>query len=109
MFLEKLWLRIKGELILIREDLGAGRDIREKAELLLQKLENRLGFLTGAEKAQADRLDTSQGGSSEKETQAEQSFREIEQEWQDLVKLREKEQRKSEGDKATPPNPRTLG
>lgn len=109
MFLEKLWLRIKGELIVFREDLGASQDIKEKAERLLQKLEDQLASMTGRQKQEGERPDASPGESLEKEPQAAESLREIEQEWQELLKLREEQKEKDSSHQTTPRNPRTLG
>jgi len=43
MLLDKLWLRIKGEFLLLKEDMASGDDLREKAETFLDKLEGLLG------------------------------------------------------------------
>ena len=61
MLLDKLWVRIKGEFLSLKEDVSAGEDLKEKAELLLRKLEERMGF-SGA--ADADPAKSARTGDS---------------------------------------------
>lgn len=53
MFIEKLWLRIKGELITLRRELLSEGEMREKALNVLEKLEKSLRE-SGAEIASTD-------------------------------------------------------
>jgi hypothetical protein len=107
MFFDKLWVRIKGELLTFRDDFAGAQEIREMGERLLQKLEGRLRGL--AKGNQASHPGEAQCGEySEKEAQA-SSLHDIEREWDELLKLREDRKQDSEKSETTPTNPRTLG
>ncbi len=54
MLLDKLWVRIKGEILTLKEDL-TNSDLRTDAESFLEKIERRIGF----EKSQTDNQDLS--------------------------------------------------
>jgi hypothetical protein len=108
MFFDKLWVRIKGELLTFRDDFAGAQEIKEMGERLLQKLEGRLRGL--AKGNQGSHPGEAQSGEySEKEAQASSSLQDIEQEWDELLKLREERKQDSEKSEATPTNPRTLG
>jgi len=111
MFLDKLWLRIKGELIILREDLSAGADLREKASLLLDKLEQRLDLSDSD--TQAQQRERPAGRSAEQAPESDsadsRSLDDIQREWQELVKLRGETKGRDDETEPPPPNPRTLG
>jgi hypothetical protein len=108
MLFDKLWVRIKGELLTFREDFPGAEEIREKGESLLRKLERQWGELRkvkdepgpGNAEAQAH---------SEKEIHIETSSQDIEREWDELMKLRDEKKRDCGNSEIKPPNPRTLG
>jgi hypothetical protein len=104
MFLEKLWLRLRGELLAFREDLGDDKDLREKAETLLKKLEKSLR----SEGAQGPQRQGQEGGCEKEASEASGpgSLSGIEREWHEL---RRQQQPKSEASEPPAPNPRKLG
>jgi hypothetical protein len=108
MFFDKLWVRIKGGLLTFRDDFAGAQEIREKGELLLQKLESRLKDLTKGNQG-PDSSEAQSEEYSEKEAQASSSLQDIEREWDELLKLREERKQDSEKSETTPTNPRTLG
>ena len=107
MFLEKLWLRLRGELLAFKEDFGDDTDLREKAERLLEKLETRLRTT----EAEGSRWQKQRGASEDElgEPPGPESLRAIEKEWQDLQKQRRQQQPKPETAEPSEPNPRKLG
>jgi len=111
MFLDKLWLRIKGELIILREDLSAGADIREKAAILLDKLEQRLNLpdLGSPRSDEEQRASRSVEQASESEGKSSSSLDDIQREWQELAKQKDEPKISDDEDQHPPPNPRTLG
>jgi hypothetical protein len=106
MLLDKLWVRIKGEFLSLKEDVSAAEDIKEKAELLLKKLEQRLGLAErGIDPTESDRTRNSirdRGIDQE-------SLREIERQWDELMQRKDREQAEPKQETPTKPNPRTLG
>lgn len=123
MFLEKLWLRIRGELLLLKEDLTGEGELRERAENFLQKLERRLRAEDLSDEARSDpliridavkrkmeeaRLKVRDQGLTGQETDR-PSLDELEQAWEELKKLRDDKRRLSPEGKEPPPNPRKLG
>jgi len=122
MLLDKLWLRIKGELLLLKDDMAAGDDLRVKAETLLEKLERILGAPESKDERDADRTHRVEGvhkkaeeagGTADRQNlaqgEAAPTLAELEKAWEELSRLR---QEKKEGatDQAPPrPNPRKLG
>jgi hypothetical protein len=107
MFFDKLWVRIKGELLTFREDFPGAQEIREKGEQLLQKLESRMKDLTDG-KQRPDSGHAQSGEYSEKGAQT-SSLQDIEMEWDELLNLRKERQRNSEDSETTTPSPRKLG
>jgi len=107
MFLEKLWLRLRGELLAFKEDFGDDKDLREKAERLLEKLETRLR----ATEAEGPQRQKQRGASEDElgEAPDPRSLRAIEEEWQDLQNQRRQQQPKPEATEPSEPNPRKLG
>ncbi len=106
MFFDKLFVRIKGELLSLKEDLSAEDDLRGRAEILLRRLEGKPGGVE--ENATDERRTALTGGESR---QAEPTRTEVpadlRQEWEDL--MRRREEKKALSDDAPPPNPRELG
>ncbi len=106
MLLDKLWVRIKGEFLSLREDVSVADDLKDKAELLLKKLEQRLGLANeDTDSAEKGRIRES---SSERSVDGE-SLREIEIEWDELMGRKKPEEHPLEPGKPAKPNPRTLG
>jgi hypothetical protein len=108
MFFDKLWVRMKGELLAFKEDFPGAQEIREKGELLLQELERRWRDFV-EEKQDTRSADAETEEPSEREIQAPAPLQDIEREWEALLRLREEKKQNSEEDEASPPNPRTLG
>lgn len=127
MFLDKLWLRIKGRLLLLREDLAGEGDLRDRALDFLEKLERRLDapdFKADSGADPATRLDAVAGRMEESarkaRTGADREYRrgkspeppsleELERAWEELKRLREKQGKESSDRETPPPNPRKLG
>ncbi|MEW6136982.1 MAG: hypothetical protein AB1733_02035 [Thermodesulfobacteriota bacterium] len=102
MFLEKLWVRLRGELIAFRDDMRSEKDLREKAEALLERVEKRLSGVSreGDERSEAR---------SEVQEPDIQSLHQIQGEWEELRSRRERKHDHSEEAEPPPPNPRRLG
>ncbi|MEJ2715673.1 MAG: hypothetical protein P8182_00800 [Deltaproteobacteria bacterium] len=123
MFLDKLWLRIRGELIVLKEDLTGEGALRERAEDFLEKLERRLSADDSTAEVRSDpltRLDAmkrkidearSEGRDLEQANSSTDrpSLDELERAWEELKKLREEKRRVSPEQEEPPPNPRRLG
>lgn len=107
MFLEKLWVRLRGELLAFKENLADDKDLRESAERLLEKLETRLR----ATEAQGPQRQEQSRGSLDKPGQdsSSESLRSIEKEWQDLQRRRRQQDPESEDSVPPEQNPRKLG
>jgi hypothetical protein len=108
MLFDKLWVRIKGELLTLGEDFPGAQEIREKGERLLQKLERQWEELKKVKEEPGSGNAEAQDHSA-KEVQTETSRQNIEREWDELMKLRDEEKRDSGNSEVTPPNPRILG
>jgi hypothetical protein len=126
MLLDRLWIRIKGELLSLKEDIAGDTDLRSQAELLLDRLESRL-MLPSSEKDRsrdpAQRIDTilkrmeeEQDTKADADTQNLQadrqehsSVREIEKIWDDFLEKRDERKGQTEDAKDDQPNPRRLG
>jgi len=118
MYFDKLWVRIKGDLLIIKDDLAAGENLRERATILLARLEDLLGNKEseGGEGTQEERHveDSAQFKMESVDTVAAEdrsdtALQNIRHEWEELVKLREERQEDSQDSQAPPPNPRRLG
>jgi DNA repair exonuclease SbcCD nuclease subunit len=123
MFLEKLWLRIRGELLLLKEDLTGEGALRERAEDFLQKLERRLSADDVPDEARSDplarldavkrKMEEARSKVRDREHTTEKTDRpsldELERAWEELKKLREDKRRLSTEGNEPPPNPRKLG
>jgi len=111
MFLDKLWMRIRGELLNLREDISAGDDLRDKAGILLDKLERRLD--SSETVGRSDYPESLRTGHREEYRNAgeirENSLGEIEQEWQELMRQKEKKKSATDEPEESAPNPRILG
>jgi hypothetical protein len=111
MFLDKLWLRIRGELLTLREDLSAGDDLRDKARTLLDRLEAALGDAGGQTEQKSHERVAQRSRESEAEIRPSdmQSLREIEVEWEKLRQRKDNGPRPEADEGPAPPNPRRLG
>lgn len=126
MFLGKLWVRLRGELLTLRDDLLGEGEIRGKAREFLQKLEDSLDapdFRADPRKDPLTRLDAVTKRMEELE-RAENSLRdpadpderterlsvhELEEAWEELKRSRKNPKHNTQDRKDPPPNPRTLG
>jgi hypothetical protein len=90
MFLDKLWVRIKGELLIMKDDLASSGDLRDKAAILLARLEHALA-------------------SQEAEQRESPNLEQIRSESEELMKLRQEETERSKNPQSPAPNPRKLG
>ena len=123
MFLDKLWLRIRGELIVLKEDLTGEGALSERAEEFLQKLERRLSADDSPTEVRSDpqtrldavkrKIDEARSKDEHKESAPETTDRlsldELERAWEELKKLREEKRGLSPEREEPPPNPRRLG
>jgi len=127
MLIGKLWVRIKGGLLLLKEDLAAEGEVREKAEAFLEKLEALFrdpGVKEGVSTDNAARLDAvrekievaSKQATLSEESQPpdlEQISRptedELMREWDELTARRGRQKGDSPDKEVPSPNPRRLG
>lgn len=118
MFFDKLWVRIKGDLLIIKDDLAASAHLREKAAILLSKLEELLikresptgegtQKIPNTGESAASKLDSRTGLATEDSKDAE--LQDLRREWERLVELREERHEESKDSDVPPPNPRKLG
>jgi len=118
MFFDKLWVRIKGDLLIIKDDLAAGENLRERAAILLARLEDLLKSKESeegegtqkehdAEKSTEDQMESTGTLAASDTNHA--ALQRIHREWEELVKLRKEGQEDSEDSQNHPPNPRRLG
>jgi hypothetical protein len=117
MFLDKLWVRIKGDLLIMKDDLAAGESLRERAAILLARLENLIGNRE-SEGGEGIQEDHAEGSAQDKRESARTlasgggshpALQDIHREWEELVKLREEKQEDSKDSQVPRPNPRSLG
>lgn len=126
MFLDKLWVRIKGELLVLREDLTRKDDQREKAEKLPDKLEWLLGRIRlrpdstldlesrlkgveeSIEQATGTALKTTGDRGETRET-PQRSPAELERILDEAARLPDGKREEPHDTEAPPPNPRNLG
>jgi hypothetical protein len=116
MFLDKLWVRLKGQILCLKEDLYDS-NLREEAESLLEKVERRIGF---------EKYDTDQRDLDERLSAAQEKIRSakgpedllgsqasgsaLSELRQSLERLEaKKKQKQDDTEKTDPVNPRVLG
>lgn len=111
MFLDKLWLRIRGELLTLKEDFTAGDDIRDRAANLLDRLEHRISGediggsgKVGVVESRGARYGAEKAGGSDPMT-----LDDLKREWDDLNKQRGGSPGDSDESGPPRPNPRQLG
>ena len=114
MMIDKLWLRIKGELLTLKDDVSEGENLRARAERLLQKLDEHLGGTSAPERAaegdeESDIKRSVAESSPIQERPTARSIQEIEEEWRKLVRLHNETKGTSSSADPPPPNPRKLG
>ena len=118
MFFDKLWVRIKGDLLIMTDDLAAGENLRERAAILLGRLEDLLKSKESeegegtqkehdAEESAEDKMETTGAVTATDTNHA--ALQRIHREWEELMKLRKEGQEDSEDSQIHPPNPRRLG
>lgn len=120
MLLDKLWVRIKGEFLALKEDLSGEGDVRQRAEQFLEKLELRLGEVCRDEGPTRDieaRLAAvskklaeggSHGASAVTRDDA-PTLEELHEAWEELQRLRSQRSQDVSAEQPPPPNPRRLG
>jgi len=110
MFIEKLWVRIKGELLALTEDLSATQELRAKAGRLLDRIQERVagGF---PDPTMPSRKDQGTGLTRVKEVPDEtrREMAGIEEEWRDIANERDHQKEAGQEGAAPAPNPRRLG
>jgi len=105
MLLDKLWVRIRGSLLSLKDDFSLGEDRRRKAEGLLEKLH--LGAETEPSESRKEGAPESRPISKSQEDRT-ASLEEIRQEWEELMR-QQQESKSPSSDSPPPPNPRKLG
>ncbi len=126
MFFDRLWVRVKGELLLLKDKLFEEGELREKAEQFLQNLERRLEGSDKRKDSTADfasRLDAIQQkmekalaqarSASEKTALREKSetptLEELERAWDELMRLRKEQGSQPPAEEPDNGTPRKLG
>ena len=126
MLLDRLWIRIKGGLLSLKEDIAGDTDLRSQAEHLLEKLESRLMLPSSEQDRSRDpakRIDAIlKKMEKEQDTKAYAGTRnlridrqeypsvlEIEKMWDNYLKERDEKKVPTEDVKDDQPNPRRLG
>jgi hypothetical protein len=126
MFWGKLWVRIRGELLTLRDDLLGEGELGQRSREFLEKIERSLDgpdFKVNADGDVADRLDAvnrrldelersldaSKRSYESPDRKADNSAEALEKALEELRRSRKTKKDQSAGSKAPPPNPRTLG
>jgi hypothetical protein len=109
MFLDKLWVRIKGELLSLREDATAGDDLRAKAAELLDRLQDVDPRAGRVEPSVEGMVRADQTGTPQPEQPRNRSLAELESAWQKLMRQRDEQKARSMEPPTPTPNPRRLG
>ena len=126
MILDRLWIRIRGGLLSLKEDIAGDTELRSQAEDFLANLEKRLKLppaeqdrsrdLTQRIDAIVKKIEEEQGPRADAVTQNLQtdrqeypSVREMEKMWDDYLKKRDERNRQTESAEDDGPNPRRLG
>lgn len=120
MLLDKLWVRIRGEFLALKEDLSGEGDVRQKAEQFLDKLERRLGEACRGQAPVEDidarlaavsrRLQERNAGESSSATyDGAPTLEELHEAWEELRRLRSQHPGDAPDNPPPPPNPRRLG
>lgn len=110
MFFGKLWVRIKGELLALKEDDSVTEDLRARAGRLLDHVQERV---TGAQ--ERDRVTGVSDGEPSAEAHGEATRRtraelaDIEEQWRKMADERDRQKNSDRNDQPLPPNPRQLG
>jgi len=118
MFFDKLWVRIKGDLLIMKDDLAAAASLRKRAAVLLARLEELLtnkareageGTQKGPhfEESAQDKLEP--GTDTAVEDAKHDALQDLRGEWERLMELREERHEESKDSDVPPPNPRKLG
>ncbi len=110
MFIDKLWVRIKGELLTLKEDLSVTEDLRTKAGRLLDHVQERvIGGYPDPTVIDHESQAPPSVGQEKVSERTRRDLADIEQEWQELAKERDRQKGTDEETKSPPPNPRRLG
>jgi hypothetical protein len=120
MLLDKLWVRIRGEFLALKEDLSGEGDVRQRAEQFLDKLERRLGEACHGEApaqnidarlaAVSRKLDEASPGEALRTTRDDApTLEELHEACEELRRLRSQPPGDAPDDSAPSPNPRRLG
>ncbi|MFH0824172.1 MAG: hypothetical protein V2B18_15580 [Pseudomonadota bacterium] len=119
MFIDKLWVRIRGELLTLKDDYLDRDEIREKTETLLDRLDRLLeetpprdgekGDLHGRIDVMTNKIERAAHKTSAEDEADAPTRRELEQAWDELKSLREGTEREDSPSGSRPVNPRILG
>jgi hypothetical protein len=109
MFFDKLWLRIRGELLALQEDGFVTKDLKAKAGRLLDRVQE---HGTGDEHAGQSTTRDREGAPSRHDEASERKRKEmagLEEQWRKIVEERDRQKGPDKDSKPLPPNPRELG
>jgi hypothetical protein len=109
MFLDKLWVRIRGELLSLREDASAGDDLRARAYELLERMQDHSLRAGRDEPAVDEGLLRIPKEASHPEHPRSRSLADLERDWQELMRQRDKQKARPAEPGMPSPNPRRLG
>jgi len=111
MFLDKLWVRLRGEVIALKEEVSSSTDLRDKAESLLRKLEERLGAPQPERDASSEVEPEGRRVVERAEARAADSraLSDLKKELEELKKLRQPKEGEQHEAEPIKPNPRRLG
>ncbi|MCA1959920.1 MAG: hypothetical protein LDL33_03910 [Desulfomonile sp.] len=116
MLLDRLWVRIKGEFLVLKDDLRGEGDVRRRAEQFLEKLERCVGEVCRGESPSQD-IDVRLAAVSKKleEVTSDEAcedaptLQELQDAWEELRRVRSQRPTDPPGGQPPPPNPRRLG
>lgn len=106
MLLDKLWVRIRGSLLTLKEDFSLGDDIRQKAQGLLERLDL---HEAGEEKLPDAGSPAEVHRAEDLKRRPTPTLEEIKQEWEELLRSKESGKNQPRDTPQQPPNPRRLG
>ena len=116
MFLDKLWLRIRGEILTLKEDFSSGEDLRERAADLLDRLEHHVSgrddIHPGRDSGIASRANSGRDDAGSRRDATDPYLKDLQRELDELKAQRNQRIESVEDPEESeplPPNPRKLG
>jgi hypothetical protein len=109
MFFDKLWVRIRGELLALQEDNSVTDDLKAKAGRLLDRVQERV--TRGEDAGQYNTRDR-EGAHTRHDEAPERKRKDLaalEEQWRKIAEERDRQKDSYEDHKPLPPNPRELG